>query len=130
MELFRALNIELTDEKISICKLKFMERLTLNETTKLLYDELQALNVPNSFPKQIDELIAKIGNPKHWRGEEFKTSEKCLVMVNALKEFGKIESESNKASVTARKIFDVKPKGLITTLLEYLLHSKYTNSRT
>jgi len=49
-DLFRSLGIELTEQRYKIAKLKFMLRIKSKSFTEKLYEELNKLNVRNSFP--------------------------------------------------------------------------------
>ena len=128
-ELYRSLNIELTTERIDICKLKFFERIMLNEVTSSLYKELSALKVNNSFPDEIEKLVEPIGQQLHYRGGSFTLHEKAKVMISAIKAVGEREYNTNRTVLVAQKIYAIENKAFIPTLLEYLLHSKHTNKK-
>ena len=123
-DLMRALNIELTEEKLKINKLNFLTRIMSNTFTKDLYGELKALKITNSYPLQIEDLLKPLGEIKFHDGRVFTEEEKAKLLSSTLKTFGDSEAQKSIQVKNINKIFKYTNKEAIPHLLYFYLNSK------
>lgn len=60
-----------------------------NEFTKSLYEELELLKIPTSFPSEISELT-KDAESSHYNNRPFSTKKKINIVTYIIKAIGEI----------------------------------------
>jgi len=117
-DLMRALNIELTKEKVTIYCLDFLSRILSNDFTRKFYNELQANRITGSYPLLIEKILEPLGALIHHSGDPMNTEEKATVLTDSLKTFGKAEARKSLQVTNIKSIF------AFPNLLYYYLNSK------
>ena len=105
----RSLGIELTHERIIIRKLEFNARIQNNPFTKELYEELEKLNVNNSFSSDINKLLEDI-NEKYYDNLDFSIPVKINVMKGSIEAYGVAWAKEIKTVDALKKIYKLKKK--------------------
>lgn len=118
-EIMRSLDIELTEEWIEISKLKFYQRIQTNDFTKKLYDELEKLEVVDSFPEIINTLLDKV-REKKLNNQSFNIDERIEIIIKSFKIFAKYECDNNKTISSLKKTYESTCYEKIRWAIEFL----------
>ena len=125
-EIMRSLDIELTEEKIKIIKLKFYQRLLLNKFTKDLLNELGWEKVKDCYHDEIRELLKPAADCNSQKNE-LSLNDLIKVTLETIKHYALYASQDPTVK-TLKKIFKIKRKESVPAMIEFLMNNNRETS--